>query len=175
VSRSVDRRTILSVATGGLVGLGAVARALGAEDKEDKNKKDAEASFVGTWTYRSFLNNPDISVDFNKLEFARATIVIDKAPFGVLRGKLSFDDDYLALKGNVTYGNPFTARFQGKGATAGTKGWIYDYLGYLIPAWPDGVDQRPAIVGTVIRTVAHSEGKAPAGVVASFIAVKQDK
>jgi len=28
------------------------------------------------WIYRSFLSNPDIKVDLNKLEFARGTLVI---------------------------------------------------------------------------------------------------
>jgi hypothetical protein len=166
----MTRRAALGAASA--VGLGALADALAAGD----SKPDVAhaATFVGTWTYRSFLSNPNLEVDFNKLEFARATLLIEKAPFGVLRGKLSFGDDYLALKGRVSYGNPFTARFQGKGATKSTKGWIYDYLGYLVPMWPDGVDQRPAIIGTVIRTVSHSEGKAKAGVVASFVAVLRD-
>jgi len=168
MKRSMSRRAALGAV--GAVGLGFLADALG-----DDKKPDAEATFKGTWTYRSFLSSPDITVDFNKLEFARATLLIERAPFGVLRGKLSFGDDYLALKGRISYGNPFTARFQGKGATKGTKGWIYDYLGYLVPMWPNGVDQRPAIVGTVIRTVPHSDGMAKAGVVASFIAVLQDK
>jgi hypothetical protein len=132
------------------------------------------ATFTGIWTYRSFLSNPDINTEFNKLEFARAVLEIEPAPHGVLRGKLRFDPDFLSLKGNISYGNPHTTRFQGRGATDGTKGWIYDYLSYLVPMWPDGVDQRPAIVGTVIRTVAHSDGKAKAGVVACFIAVRQD-
>jgi len=166
----MTRRAVLGAA--GAVSLGFLADALCAGDS--KPPSDTEATFVGTWTYRSFLGNPDIKVDFNKLEFARATLLIERAPFGVLRGKLSFDDDYLALKGCISYGNPFTARFLGKGATKGTKGWIYDYLGYLVPMWPDGVEQRPAIVGTVIRTVSHSDGKAKAGVVASFIAVLRD-
>ena len=141
---------------------------------EGKATELAPASFAGRWTYRSFLSNPDINVDFDKLEFARAALAIEMAPLGILRGRLSFDDDFLALKGSVSYGNPFTARFQGKGATPNTKGWVYDYLGFLVPEWPDGVDQRPCIVGTVIRTVPHSDGKAKAGVVASFIAVKRD-
>jgi hypothetical protein len=170
MTRALTRRAALGAA--GAVSLGVLADVLTADDS--KPTVAQAATFVGTWTYRSFLSNPDIDVDFNKLEFARATLLIEKAPFGVLRGKLSFGDDYLALKGRISYGNPFTARFQGKGATAGTKGWIYDYLGYLVPMWPDGVDQRPAIVGTVIRTVPHSEGKAKAGVVASFIAVLRD-
>jgi hypothetical protein len=167
---SVDRRAVLGVA--GVFGLGILAKNLRAED--ESAKKEAEASFLGTWTYRSFLSDPDIAVGFDKLEFARATLLIAKAPFGVLRGRLSFDDDFLTLKGAITYGNPFAARFEGKGATKGTAGWVYDYQGYLAPMWPDGDAQRPAIIGTVIRTVAHSDGKAKAGVVAAFIAVKRD-
>jgi hypothetical protein len=138
----------------------------------------ASEPFVGTWTYRSFLNDPDINKPFNDLKFAAADLVIEKSTFGVLRGKLSFGDDYLTLAGAVSYGNPFAARFQGVGATPGTiedkKPWVYDYQGYLVPSWPSGVDQRPAIVGSVIRTVPHSGGTAKAGFVASFIAVRRD-
>jgi hypothetical protein len=172
MSRHMTRRTILRML--GALGLGAFARPGPGRILAGQAADPAEATFAGSWTYRSFLSNPDINVDFSKLEFARAALVIDPTPQGVFRGKLSFDTDYLTLKGNVAYGNPFTARFQGRGATAPTEGWIYDYLGYLIPMWPDGVNQRPAIVGTVIRTVPHSDGKAKAGVVASFIAVKRD-
>ncbi len=54
--------------------------------------------------------------------------------------------------------------------------WIYDYEGYVIKPWPNGVDQVPAIVGTIVRVIPHSNGSggtAPAGVVAQWIAVKQ--
>ena len=128
----------------------------------------------GNWTYRSFINNPDPKVAFNDLEFAVAQLTIRPAAFGVLDGRLSFGTDGLALKGTITYGNPFTLRFEGTGDSAGTKGWVYDYLGFLAPAWPNGIDQRPAIVGTIVRTVTHSDGQAKAGFVASFIAVKRD-
>jgi hypothetical protein len=36
--------------------------------------------------------------------------------------------------------------------------------------WPKGVDQRPALVGSVFRTVPHNG--APAGVTASFIILR---
>jgi len=55
--------------------------------------------------------------------------------------------------------------------------WVYDCEGDAIRPWPNGpngMDQRPAIVGTVVRTVPHSNGKSRAGVVASFIAVRQE-
>ena len=68
-------------------------------------------------------------------------------------------------------------RFQGKGVVGGEQ-WIYDYIGWLVPVWPNSTDQLevPAIVGSVVRTIPHSGdggGTHPAGVVASFYAVKQ--
>jgi hypothetical protein len=44
-------------------------------------------------------------------------------------------------------------------------------MGFVVPEWPNGVDQRPAMVGSTVRTVPHDG--APAGSVASWIAVKQ--
>jgi len=133
--------------------------------------------FVGKWTYRSLLNDPDVSTAFNDLEFGRGTIEITEGPLEQLLGVIGGPGWSLALKGSRAYGSPMQARFQGVGVVSGEK-WIYDYQGYLVPPWPNGVDQRPAIVGSVIRTIPHS-GSAPgtvnpAGVVASFYAVRVD-
>ena len=35
---------------------------------------------------------------------------------------------------------------------------VYDYEARLVPSWPNGVHQRPALVGSVIRTVPHPAG-----------------
>jgi hypothetical protein len=142
-------------------------------------KSGGPCPLAGTWTYRSFLNNPDPAKPFNDLQFAVAEVTIQEAEFGVLAGRLSFGDDYLKLTGVITYGNPFALRFQGVGATPGTiedgHPWVYDYLGFVAPAWPNGLsDNPPAIVGTIVRTVPHSQGKAKAGFVASFIALRRD-
>ena len=59
----------------------------------------------------------------------------------------------------------------GRGFIGGEE-WVYDYLGYLVPAWSDGVNQVETIVGSVIRTVPHSGGQAPAGFTATFFAVR---
>jgi hypothetical protein len=133
-------------------------------------------SLVGSWTYRSVLNNPDLTAAFNDLEFGRANLTITDSPLGVFKGRI-FDDDpaftwALELNGSINYGNPYDLRFQGRGIVKGEE-WVYDYEGYVIRPWPNGVDQRPAFVGTVVRTVVHSQGKSKAGVVASFIAVRQ--
>ena len=42
--------------------------------------------FVGSWTYRSLLNDADLSVAFDDLEFGRGTIVIKPAPMQLLTG-----------------------------------------------------------------------------------------
>jgi hypothetical protein len=131
--------------------------------------------FVGSWTYRSFLNDPDVDKAFNDLEFGRGTIVIEEAPMQSLKGMIGGPGWSLALNGARAYGNPMHARFQGVGVVGGEE-WIYDYEGYLVPDWPNGVNQVPAIVGSVIRTIPHSGGQPgtvnPAGVVCSFYAVK---
>ena len=131
--------------------------------------------FVGSWTYRSLLNDPDVGTAFDQLEFGRGTIVIDEAPMDALQGTIGGPGWSLTLKGARHYGNPMHARFQGVGVVGGEQ-WIYDYAGYLVSPWPNGVDQVQAMVGSVIRTIPHSAGAAgtvaPAGVVASFYAVR---
>ena len=69
-------------------------------------------------------------------------------------------------------GDLMAAWFQGSGEIGGEL-WIYDYHGFLAPSWPNGIDERPAIIGTIVRTIPHSNGQAKAGYVASWIAVKQ--
>jgi hypothetical protein len=133
-------------------------------------------SLAGRWTYRSFLNNPTLATDFNALEFGRGTITIDEEPMGVLQGTIGDTGWSLELNGSINYGDPYCVRFQGKGVVGGEE-WIYDYIGYVIKPWPNGVNQVPAMVGSIVRTIPHSVGApgtaAPAGVVCSWIAVWQ--
>jgi hypothetical protein len=130
---------------------------------------------AGKWSYRSFLNDPDLSTQFNALEFGRGTITIDEAPMGVLQGNIGGPGWSLNLNGSINYGDPYSVRFQGKGVVGGEE-WIYDYIGYAIKPWPNGVNQVPAMTGSIVRTVPHSSSSghiAPAGVVCSWIAVWQ--
>ncbi len=136
----------------------------------------AENPFVGSWTYRSLLNETDVSIPFDKLEFGVGTIVIDDAPPEKLTGTIGGSGWSLDLRGSRSYGSPAQVRFQGKGVVGGEE-WIYDYIGWLVPVWPNSTDalDRSAIVGSVIRTIPHSSGTggvAPAGFVASFYAVR---
>jgi hypothetical protein len=69
--------------------------------------------FVGNWTYRSFLNDPDINKSFDALEFGGGTIVIEETPMQTLEGTIGGSGWSLVLKGARQYGNPMHARFQG--------------------------------------------------------------
>ena len=136
----------------------------------------ADNPFTGTWTYRSLLNDPDASTPFVKLQFGVGTIVIDDAGAEVLTGNIGGPGWSLDLRGSRSYGSPAQVRFQGRGLVGGEE-WIYDYIGWLVPVWPSSTDEldRSAIVGSVTRTIPHSSGTggiAPAGVVASFYAVR---
>ena len=131
--------------------------------------------FVGTWIYRSFYNDPDISTDFDKLEVGRATMVIHDGPMTALTGTIGGPGWSLNLTGSRQYGTPMRARFEGRGVVGGEE-WIYDYDGYLVAPWPNGLQERPAMAGSLIRTIPHSGSGAgtihPAGVVFSFYAVR---
>lgn len=128
------------------------------------------------WTYRSLLNNPDLSADFNSLEFGRANLKIDTDDNGLLTGLIYGDGWSLDLKGSIQQGCPSVLWFQGSGIVSGSL-WIYDYLCYVVPHIPNGIKQVPALVGSVTRAIPHPDGSggtSPAGVVASFYAVLQN-
>ena len=129
----------------------------------------------GLWTYRSLLNNPDLAADFNSLEFGRGNLLIETTLTGELSGKIYGPGWELTLTGSAQLGTPATLWFQGSGTVSGSL-WIYDYLCYVVPHIPNGINQVPALVGSVTRAIPHPDGQGgtnPAGVVASFYAVQQ--
>lgn len=135
-----------------------------------------ENPFVGTWTYRSLLNDPNGSTSFNDLKFGAGTLKITAVDDVTVGGTIGGSDWSLNLHGSFGYGSPMQVRFQGRGLV-GTEEWVYDYIGWLVPVWPNSNAQlqRPAIVGSIVRTVPHSgDGGTvhPAGVVASWYAVR---
>ena len=145
-------------------------------------KSYGENPFVGTWSYRSFYNDPTFHVDkdgnddFNVLQLGFGNLAITQTGPQELGGTIGGDGWSLDLKGSMNFGNPGQVRFQGKGTIGGNE-WIYDYIGWMVPAWPNGIDQRRAIVGSIVRTIPHPSsggGVSPAGVVGSWYAVLQD-
>lgn len=140
---------------------------------------DFDSIFVGKWSYRSYLNDPDLNKQPNALLFGKGTIDIVTAAPQYLVGTIGGPGWQLTLKGSRSYGNPMEIRFEGRG-TIDDAPWIYSYVGWLIPAWPNGVEQRPAMVGSIVRVIPHPSTDAngnpitaPAGVTASWIAVRQ--
>jgi hypothetical protein len=64
------------------------------------------------WTYRSFINDPDISKDFNALEFGRGDLIIQQLAPEIFAGRLSFGDTYqFRLSGWSAFALPCTVRF----------------------------------------------------------------
>jgi hypothetical protein len=130
----------------------------------------------GKWTYRSFFNDPAFVGDDKQkaldLIFAEATFTFEISGAD-LKGIIDWGSGGLDLKGTVSSAAPLTVEIIGLGRPGTeTDGWRYDYYGNLAHQWPNAADQVPAVVGSLIRVNAHGPG-APAGVTASFIAVKQ--
>ena len=139
----------------------------------------AVSALAGKWTYRSFLNDPALTDgDPQKLAdllFAEAVFTFELPSSSTLKGTIEWTGGGLDLQGTVKpdpAGDGASVEIVGTGrAGTGTAGWEYDYNARLAHTWPNGIDQVPALVGSVIRAKPHNGS--PAGVVASFIAVKQ--
>jgi len=135
---------------------------------------------AGKWTYRSFRNETELVGDQADsalaLIFGEGVFDFEAEGGNRFRGALGMAGGY-ALRLEATAdagpagGDPgFAIVGEGVAGTP-TAGWRYDYRGHLGYQWPQGVDQPPCLLGTVIRVKAH--GDAPAGVTVAFIAVKQ--
>ncbi|MFN2503316.1 MAG: hypothetical protein ABR540_03620 [Acidimicrobiales bacterium] len=138
--------------------------------------QDKESPLVGRWTYRSFMANPDISVDFAELEFGRGILLIDHLSPGLMVGRLEFGDENYSfrLNGEASLGDPPTFDFHGVNDAHGGQGEVYQYFACLMPLWPHDRRKRPTLVGTVIRAAPAGGDRPPSGLAANFIAIKQD-
>ena len=132
----------------------------------------------GHWTYRAYRNltklvgeDPQAAL---AMIFAEGVFELCQSDDGRVEGGLGMETGYaLRITGSVeTAGNGlgFTLIGNGLDGTA-TAGWRYEYRGVVAYIWPNGVDQVPSLLGTVVRVKAHRPN-APAGYTGSFIAVR---
>lgn len=130
--------------------------------------------FVGTWTYRSFHNTPGAVDSFDEIRLAQAELKLEEDGSDWLTGRLSFGEAFLVMTGTSSLTERrWRLRMRGVGVDGTpTAGWIYDYIGELAADWPEGDAQRPAMIGTVIRTVFHEPVRL-AGQSYSFVAVRR--
>ena len=127
-------------------------------------------SLAGTWAYRSYLNQAD------QRPFGGGLFTFQTPTPATLTGTLDMGNDLvLDLQGTITPATgdcPLTVEIRGFGRPGSrTDGWEYDYHGSLAYHWPDGIDQVESLVGSILRAKPHNGN--PAGVTASFIAVRQ--
>lgn len=131
----------------------------------------------GKWTYRSYRNTPALvggdPQAARALIFGEGVFDFEAAEGDRFRGALGMGTDYaLQLQGEILPGDPQGFSIVGLGIDGTpTAGWRYDYHGVTAYEWPEGVDQVPCLLGTVIRVNAHGPSS-PAGYTASFIAVR---
>jgi hypothetical protein len=133
----------------------------------------------GLWTYRSFLNDPrplyPTARPPGQLILQEALVKLETPTSTTLQGGIDWrvageGDVVFDLRGWMGPGvgdEPSSFGIVGT-ARPGTKIWDreYYYEGHLTRNWPDGINQVPALVGSVIR------GRVPERSL-PFIAVKQ--
>jgi len=135
---------------------------------------------TGTYTYRSFLNEPNLVGDFNKLQFAEAELTLISTLEGKISGLLSWpvaDDDsvreVMTVEGELVSREPSLIRLRGTGAKGSSiEAFEYVYEVTLAKHWPESTHPRNCLVGSVMRSKDH--GGAKAGMTASVIAVQRE-
>lgn len=144
------------------------------------------SDLTGTYTYRSFLNRPELVEDFNKLRFAELELRLVVDPEGTISGELVFPEplgaepltmDMVGKVLQVPAASAVAFTLTGKGRTeTPIADFHYEYDGSVLRHWETGINQRMTLAGTVLRAKDHGSGAglARAGQTASFLAVKRD-
>lgn len=133
---------------------------------------------TGKWTYRSYRNNPELvngdAQTALALIFGEGVFTFEPGEGDRFTGTFDMGGGFaLTLQGEMLDDAPSGFSIVGLGVDGTpTAGWRYDYHGSAGFEWPDGVDQVPSLVGTVVRVNPHGPS-APAGVTATFVAVQQ--
>jgi hypothetical protein len=132
--------------------------------------------FNGSWTYRSLLNDANWNLPFDDLKFASAIMDLKTIGKDSISGILYWADNPkqgLHITGKYYYQDTTTCySLIGTGTAAlGTPGWQYDYKGYIMPKWTNGIKQADVLIGSTIRAKPHDG--APAGVVATTYMVRR--
>jgi hypothetical protein len=154
-------------------------------------------NLAGTWVYRSFVNLPQVlpriyptGTPREDLErwsgylFGQGEIELHPGYSGSLSGTLVMRPEWeMDLAGRIVEENGRVLLFWNAIGRKGREsdGWMYEYRGELVPHWPNARVQTDAIVGSVVRTVAHddmdplarTDRVARAGSVVSFVMVRK--
>lgn len=134
----------------------------------------------GTYTYRSFINLPQVVGDFGKLQFAEAELTLFAALDGAVTGILSWptkpdnsERAVMDIEGRIATREPLLVQLEGIGRKGSAiEAYNYRYELTLARHWPETTGPRTCLLGSVMRAKDH--GTAKAGVTASVIAVRRD-
>jgi hypothetical protein len=134
---------------------------------------------TGRWIYRAF-NHTMTLVGTNQsraydLIFGEAILTLEVLSGARLRGEMTTQGLALELDGAIKSPAEGAAPvFEIIGTSRrGARPMEYHYQGQFAHRWPNGINQVPTILGTVMRARADAGGAA--GFVASFFAIKQNE
>lgn len=130
------------------------------------------ASFVGTWSYRSFTNEPDLSVPFNDLRCGMGEMVLTEPAPGKVGGRLEGPGFSLDLDGSTSLRDPSKIRFKRRGEINGET-WEYDYQCFVVSNWTDEGEKVDTMVGSIVMKHYGSNGQSPRDCTGSWYAVRQ--
>jgi len=129
----------------------------------ERREQEPHLVLVGTWTYRRFLNIPTCRLTSTVSSRTRQHRIDSGADESF---KAEFRHGWaLELTGSITYGNPFTFASRAPRRRRVVRNGFMTTKA-TSSSWPNGINQRMAMVGTIVRTF-HTDGDGgtePAGV-----------
>lgn len=110
------------------------------------------AYLYGLWTYQSWNNDGNLATALNNIAFGSGYIRVDTSAETEFKGRVYGPASYtdptpcrpqhswqFKFNGSANYSASFIVHLQGKRVNGGNE-WIYDYVGYLVPSWQNGID-----------------------------------
>ena len=134
---------------------------------------DSHADIInGKWTYRSFHSDPNLDATPQSLLYGVWELNLEVDASNQISGTMLTSGWTMDVEGLFEKGDPSKITLKISGKVAGEQ-WRYLAEGYLTPNWSEGVAQRAAIVGSILR-LSEEDDQDSKGYVAQWIGVKQE-
>lgn len=142
---------------------------VGGSRLESASERDL-SSLLGTWTYRSFHNDPNPNLSSQSLVSGVWTLKIDGFTGDSFSGTMSSGGVTMDVSGSAKSDDPVKVEFTASTTVTGEV-WGYDGAGYIVPEWDSANNQPLSMVGSIVG--ASKSARKDRGYVSHWIAIKQ--
>lgn len=128
-----------------------------------------EPSIVGTWGFRSLLNDRDMLTPFGNLELDTGTLKLELLLPGELSGSLRLADRWLPLVGRAKLGRGLEVHLESRLEDGSANTLLY---GWMTTPFDVGDRRVDTLVGSISMNLTRKGGATSKALVASWYAVR---